>query len=98
MYGLFLTCTQRLLFLCYIQLHEQLISERNPLAVNNKPTYLEDRCLAHGGKFPSSKVPCLKPTALTLTFQASPHPLLPPLARTILQQQHQQCWFLDPEQ
>ncbi len=47
----------------------------------NKTTYLEDRCIAHGGKFPSTQVPCLKPTALTLTFQthSSPHPLGPVL-------------------
>jgi hypothetical protein len=38
-------------------------------AVREKPAYFEDRYLAHGGKFPSTQVPCLKPTALTLTFQ-----------------------------
>jgi hypothetical protein len=48
----------------------------------NKPTYLEDRCLAHGGEFPSTLVPCLKPTTLTLTFQ-TPSPPPTPLARTI---------------
>ncbi len=45
-----------------------------------EPTYLEDRHLAHGGEFPSSQVPCLKPTALTLTFQTPltpTHPLSP---------------------
>jgi hypothetical protein len=40
-----------------------------------EPTYLEDRRLAHGGELPSTLVPCLKPTALALTFQT---PLTPP--------------------
>jgi hypothetical protein len=55
-----------------------------PLVLLEKPTYLEDRCLAHSGEFPSTQVPCLKPTALTLTFQPPPpptpaHPLSPGL-------------------
>jgi hypothetical protein len=45
--------------------------------LQTKPTYLEDRCLAHGGKFPSTQVPCLKPTTLTLTFQTHPNPTHP---------------------
>jgi hypothetical protein len=36
--------------------HEQLISGRNPLCCKIKPTYLENRCLAHGGEFQSSQV------------------------------------------
>jgi hypothetical protein len=45
-----------------------------------KPSYLEDRRLVHGGESPSTLVPCLKPTALTLTFQSPltpSHPLSP---------------------
>ncbi len=45
-----------------------------------QPTFLENQCIAHGGKFPSTLVPCLKSTALTLTFQSPltpSHPLGP---------------------
>ncbi len=51
-----------------------MISGRNPLCYKKKPTYLEDRRLAHGGEFPFNLVSCLKPTALTLTFQPHPSP------------------------
>jgi hypothetical protein len=90
-----------ILFLCFIQLHEQSTFGRNPVTPcavkEQKHTYLENQCLAHGGKFSSTQVPCLKPTAPILIFQT---PLIPPtpLALTILQRPHQQFCFLDPEQ
>jgi hypothetical protein len=43
-------------------------------AVTEKTHLLRGLCLANGGKFPSTQVPCLKPTALTHTFQ---NPLTP---------------------
>jgi hypothetical protein len=46
-----------------------------------KTNYLENRCLAHGDKIPSTLVPCLNPTALTLTFQT---PLTPPTPQPVL--------------
>ncbi len=46
-----------------------------------EPTYLEDQCLAHDDEFPSTQVPCLKLTAITLAFQTRPSPPSTPLAQ-----------------
>ncbi len=61
------------------------------------PPYLEGRRLAHGGKSPSTLVPCLILTALPL-LSNPPSPLPTPLAHTILQWRRQQLQSSCPEQ
>jgi hypothetical protein len=58
--------------------------------LKEKPTYLEDRCLAHGGESTSTQVPYLRPTALTRTLQVHPSPSPTSLDQYHIQQQHQQ--------
>jgi hypothetical protein len=60
------------------------------------PSFLEGRCLAHGGKSPSTLVPCLVATAHPL-LSNPPHPFPTPSAHIMIQQQHQQLRSYCPE-
>ncbi len=60
--------------------------------------HLEDKCLANGGDSPSTQVPCLKSTALTLTFQPTPRPHPPPWPSTVYNNDVNNPGLLDPEQ
>ncbi len=70
----------------FTQLHEQLILGHSPLCWKGEKNHLLGALMSCSwceiSKIPSTQVPCLKPTALTLTFQT---PLRPPirLARTM---------------
>jgi hypothetical protein len=66
-HGLFLTCELFFLFCTHIHRLKQV-----RICLKGKLSYLERRSLVHGGKFPSSQVPCLKWTALALLTLPSP--------------------------
>ncbi len=77
MYGLFFTCTQNLVYIYTI--HNQSLTKPPCEKKKRIPTYLEDRCLAHGGESPSTLVPCLVATAPN--FDSNPlHPFPTPSA------------------
>jgi hypothetical protein len=80
-HGLFLTCTQNLVFI-YTK-HNQSLIEPPCEKKMRTPIYLEGRCLAHGGESPSTLVPSLKATAPP--FDSNPfHPFPTPSAQITL--------------
>jgi hypothetical protein len=83
-HGLFLTYRQKFYLYIYIT-HNQLSGLNPPMKmIKEIPTYLESECFSHGGKSPSTLVPCLVATA-HLLLSNPPHPLPTPSAHIMLQ-------------
>ncbi len=77
MLSLFLTCTENSLFyLEYTYLSGSMFAHW--LKKEKQPTYLGRQSFFHGGKFPSTQVPCSKSTASApLAFLSPPSPPTP---------------------